>query len=129
MQDKRKHPRIPVNGFVELKTKQGNHTYSGPVELISRGCVGFYTKEEIKPGTAVTMELLCFFKTQTLSYSLTGIVKNCAGMISSFKKKNDVAVVGIEFEKEVNSVDHPDLYNFLMQVELQDAGPRLGLKV
>jgi len=110
MPNNRKNPRFPMSGLVVVKVPGQDIQFSGMIELISQGGVGIYTKEKVAARTPVTLQIISFSGASTLNYILNGVVRN-------HDKHNEFGVVGIEFEKPVNSKDQPHLYDFLLNQE------------
>lgn len=116
MHDQRKYPRLAILGFVNLKIKDLKLQLSGPIELISRKGLGVYTKEKISPGTPVAIQLICFKGAETLDFSFTGIVTGSRDRIlTPYSTDNEIRVIGIKFDKDINSREHLPLYQILTQ--------------
>jgi hypothetical protein len=127
MRNHRNFSRIPLVGFVDIKMVGKNMHYSGFIEQISRGGIGVYTKEKIRPGSRVVLELLCFVRNDTLSSSISGTVTSCGGIVSYLKKYNELGVVAIKFDKEVNSFDHRPLHNCFIEYDAKQKQKRRSL--
>ncbi|MBI1821134.1 MAG: PilZ domain-containing protein [Nitrospirae bacterium] len=107
---KRKFPRFPLSGLVIVNVPGKNLQFSGTIELIAMEGLGIYTKEKIETGTRVSLQIVSFTGTISLNYVLAGHVRNN-------DRQNEFGVVGIQFEKPVNSKDQPNLYEFLIAQE------------
>ena len=107
---KRKYPRIPLSGLALMKILETNAQISGPIELISRGGIGIYTKENIRKGARVSLRIYFDTGTSVHEYTLLGTVR-------TEEKQKEFGSVGIQFDREVNSTDHPQLYHFLLSKE------------
>jgi len=76
------------------------------IEKISEGGIGVYTNEKLVKGTRVFIEIIMFTGPDTSNYQLTGVVKN-------FEKQKESGLLGIQFDKNINESDHPDLFMYL----------------
>lgn len=103
---KRKHPRFPVSGVVELTVKEKKIHLSGMIEKISIGGIGVYTNEKMEKGTKVFVEVIMFTGPETSNYHMTGVVQN-------FEKQEKTGLLGIQFDKNINEIDQPDLFMYL----------------
>ena len=112
----RKYPRIPLSGLAMMKLLESNIQISGQIEEISRRGIGIYTKEKVTKGSRVNIKLFFDVGSGPLDYNLSGIIR-------TEEKKKEFGSIGIEFEKELNSIDHSDLYNYLISRE-----KNIGLK-
>ena len=106
----RKHPRFPLSGLVIVNVPGRNIQFSGTIELIAMEGMGVYTKEKIAMGTKISLNIVSFTGTASLNYILKGTVRNN-------DRQNEFGVVGIEFDKPVDSKDQPHLYKFLVEME------------
>ena len=91
--------------FLETDTQ-----ISGPIELVSRGGIGIYTKEKVKKGAKVVLKIFCDIDNRGLEYSIPGTVR-------TEEKKKEFGSIGIQFDKEINSLDQPELFNYLVAQE------------
>ena len=123
----RNYSRIPLVGFVDIKMVGRNMSYSGFIEQISLGGIGIYTKDKIRPGCRVVLEFLCFVGNERLTFSISGTVKNCGGIVSPLKKNNELGVVAIKFDKEINPLDQRSLHNCFIEYEAKQRQKRRGL--
>ena len=110
MTDRRHSNRLPIIGFVDITTAEKNRVTSGFIEQISRSGMGIYTKEKIRQGSRVSLDLLCFVGNDSLTSTITGIVTSSVGLVSSVKKTRELGVVAIKFDKEINSSDQESLH-------------------
>ncbi len=116
MNDQRKSPRLAISGFINLKIKDLKLQFSGPIELISLKGLGVYTKEKVSPGTPVAIQLICFKGAETLNFSLTGIVTGSRHRtLTPYSMDNEIRVIGIKFDKDINSKEQLPLYQILTQ--------------
>ena len=106
----RKYLRISLSGLVLLKIINTDVQTSGPVEVISRGEMGVYTRHELKKGSRVSVKLFCDIAQSDLDFTFTGTIR-------TGERREEFACLGIEFEKEINSIDHPHLYHYLISQE------------
>lgn len=106
----RRYRRIPLSGLAMIKILESNTQISGQIEEISRRGIGIYTKEKVIKGSRVNIKIFCDVGKGPLDYNLAGIIR-------TEEKKKEFGSIGIEFEKEMNSIDHFDLYNYLISQE------------
>lgn len=110
VQYNRKYPRIPISGLAIIKFLDSNTQITGTIEEISRRGIGIFTKEKVTKGARVKINILCDVGSSSLDYSFSGIVR-------TEDKQKEFGSIGFEFEKELNSIDHSDLYNYLISRE------------
>ena len=106
----RKYRRIPLSGLAMIKILESNTQISGQIEEISRRGIGIYTKEKVLKGSRVNIKIFCDVGSGPLDYNFSGIIR-------TEEKKKEFGSIGIEFEKEVNSTDHSDLFKYLISRE------------
>ncbi|MBI3352988.1 MAG: PilZ domain-containing protein [Nitrospirae bacterium] len=109
---KRKHPRFSVSGVAIVKVPEKEQEFLGPVEMISQGGAGIYTDEKIEKGTSISLVVDIFTGSNTSTCNLTGVVKN-------FVQWNKKGLLGVQFDKEINSKDQPQIYQYLTFLEKQ----------
>lgn len=106
----RKYPRIPISGLAIIKFLDSTSQITGTIEEISRRGIGIYTMEKVTKGSRVNIKIFCDVGNGPLDYNLSGIVR-------TEDKQKEFGSIGFEFEKELNSIDHSDLYNYLISRE------------
>ena len=106
----RKYPRIPVSGLAIIKILESNTQISGQIEDISRRGIGIYTNEKVIKGSRVNIKIFCDVGSGPLDYNISGIIR-------TEEKQKEFGSIGIEFEKELNLIDHSDLYKYLISKE------------
>jgi hypothetical protein len=93
-----------------IKILESNTQISGQIEEISRRGIGIYTKEKVLKGSRVNIKIFCDVGSGPLDYNLSGTIR-------TEEKKKEFGSIGIEFEKEMNSIDHSELYKYLISQE------------
>ena len=110
VQYNRRYPRIPLSGLALIKILDSNAQISGQIEEISRRGIGIFTKEKVLKGSRVNIKIYCDVGSGPLDYNLSGFIR-------TEEKKKEFGSIGIEFEKEINTTDHSDLYKYLISKE------------
>jgi|Deesub1362A_J573_1020465.scaffolds.fasta_scaffold37904_2 hypothetical protein len=100
---KRKHKRFPLFAIAELKC--GNKSITTMVDNISLQGIGLYSLKPLELGARVEIQIK-FISTEgdEKSDTLTGTV------VWSLRR-DDIYMMGIVFDSELTSEEHPNLYN------------------
>ncbi len=109
---KRKYPRFSVSGFAIVNIPENEREFLGPVEMISQGGAGIYTDEKLEKGTSISLVVDIFTGSNVSSCNLTGVVKN-------FVQWKEKGLLGVQFDKEIDSNNDPHLYQYLTLLEKQ----------
>lgn len=107
MNERRKHPRRPMNGWIEIARQGTNQTLHGYVNNISLSGAAIYTKEFLVSGTSVVFSLHFYWQDQLeFVRALQGEVISCMKVDQSFK-------VRLRFHKPITNESEPDLFAYL----------------
>ena len=107
MEEKRKHPRMPMTGWVEIWGQGADETLNGYVSNISLSGMAVYTKEILPPGTSVLLTLHFFGKQRMES------VRALRGEVISVLKIDKSYQVGIRFYTPITKENVPALFMYL----------------
>jgi hypothetical protein len=107
MKERRRHPRIPMTGWVEISGKGWNEMINGYVSNVSMDGIAVYTKEFLPAGTYVLLSLH-FFGQRKMEF-----IKDLPGQIISSVKLDQIFRAGIRFQKEVTKESEPLLFSYL----------------
>jgi c-di-GMP-binding flagellar brake protein YcgR len=111
IEDKRKHKRTYLTAHVSLAIGESEpplvrHATIGD---ISRGGVGLYLTSPLEVGTKVKLEIRFLviggLKTETIK-----------GKTIYLKHMEDTYYVGVEFDQELNPLQHPELFTHIENV-------------
>jgi hypothetical protein len=111
MKEKRKHPRMPMTGWVEIRGRGADEAINGYVSNVSLSGMAVYTKELLPPGTSVLLSLHFFGPHRLESVrALWGEVISSVKMDKSFQ-------IGIRFREPVTNENEPALFTYLTHGE------------
>lgn len=111
MKEKRKHPRMPMTGWVEIRGRGTDEALNGYVSNVSLSGMAVYTKELLPPGTSVLLSLHFFGPHRLESVrALRGEVISSVKMDKSFQ-------IGIRFQEPVTDENEPALFAYLTPIE------------
>ena len=102
----RKYPHKRLDGFATIIINKSDQQISAPIESISRKGIGVFTKERLKPGTEVQLNLYCSIENSRVEYRFTGTVTGEA-------IKETFGIVSIVFKNEINPDEHNRLFRYL----------------
>ncbi|HXN06766.1 MAG TPA: PilZ domain-containing protein [Nitrospiria bacterium] len=111
MYSRRQFLRFRVAGTATVKVPETNLALQGVIEKLSRGGIGVYTEIEIKMETSVALEFQVSIGAGSSKTSITGIVKN-------FAIREGKSILGIEFDREINSKNEPEIFKCLSELEV-----------
>lgn len=111
MYTRRQFLRFRVAGTAAVKVPETNLGLQGVIEKLSRGGIGIYTEVEVKKETPVALEIQVSIGAGSSKSTITGIVKN-------FAIREGKSILGIEFDREIDSKNEPEIFEFLSELEI-----------
>lgn len=110
MHTPRKFPRFPVSGSATVKVSENEIAFQGAIERLSQGGVGICAEVNVKTGTPVTLEINVCTESGSPEASITGVIK-------SFSNWGDKRLIGIQFDRKIDSENEPQIYQLLSVLE------------
>jgi hypothetical protein len=109
VEERRKHPRKPMTGWVEIWGESADETLNGYVSNVSLTGIAVYTKELLAPGTSILLNLHFFGKTRKES------IRALRGRVISFLKIENSYQLGIHFHEPITEEREPVLFTYLTE--------------
>ncbi|HXN06765.1 MAG TPA: PilZ domain-containing protein [Nitrospiria bacterium] len=110
MYTRRKFIRFPVSGSARVKVPEMKFSFQGELEKLSHGGVGISTGVKVKTGTPVALEIQVSMGSDSPETSITGVVR-------SFSSLGETGLLGIQFDRTIDSDKEPHIYQFLSALE------------
>ena len=111
MKNKRKHPRFTIKAVTEVFFREEDSQISAYVGGISRGGLELYSKEPVKQGARLMMQLHFLDKAgMTQSEEVEGEVRWSAPFQDNY-------ISGIQFNAVLDQNQNPNLINYLNNAE------------
>ncbi|MFI5304553.1 MAG: PilZ domain-containing protein [Nitrospiria bacterium] len=107
MLNEKRYPRFPMSGLVFGKVREPVIQFSGTLELISLSGIGIYTREKIEKGVVVDLNIVTSDGSHSIDVRITGVITNT-------ERLQEFGILGVQFDRLINSDNHSYLYNYLV---------------